>query len=67
MDFYCSGCDMIIREDDVTVEEEPSEAWGHTVYEKWYLCPRCGEPVGENYEEDKKIYEPLGRSYKSLF
>ena len=67
MDFYCRYCDMIIREDDVTVEEEPSEAWGHTVYEKWYLCPKCGEPVGENYEEDKKIYEPLGRNYKSLF
>lgn len=54
MDYYCSECDMVIREEDVVRFKQESEAWGHKVYEDWLLCPKCNEPVsefmGEPYE-----------------
>ena len=63
MDYFCEECDMIIREEDVTIEEEASEAWGHIVYERWVLCPKCGETVGRNYEdeEEKEVWETYFR------
>ena len=43
--YYCLSCKKIIDEDDIERYEEPSEAWGHTVYEEWSLCPYCHEPI----------------------
>ena len=54
--FYCSECEMIIRDEDVDVFKQGSKAWGHTVYEDITICPKCGEVVGvyegEPYKEE---------------
>ena len=63
MDFYCGECDMVIREEDVDTFYQPSEAWGHIVYEKFPICPKCGEPVGEFMGEPytSEYNNPFGR------
>lgn len=45
--YFCKHCHEIFEWEDIEKYEEPSEAWGHMVYEVWYLCPHCGEPIGE--------------------
>lgn len=51
MEYYCSECKKVIDEEEVDTWEEPTEAWGHTVYEEWLVCPYCREPVSEYYGE----------------
>ena len=48
MYYYCKDCKAKYDEDEVNVYEEPSEAWGHIVYEEFLLCPKCGESVSED-------------------
>ena len=43
--YYCFNCKKLIKDDEVKVYREPSEAWGHTVYEEYLVCPYCGEPI----------------------
>ena len=45
--YYCKGCKKLIEEDEVEVYKEPSEAWGHTVYEEFLLCPYCSDVVSD--------------------
>lgn len=45
--YYCKCCKKIIEEDEVEVYKEPSEAWGHIVYEEFLLCPYCGDVVSD--------------------
>ena len=56
MKYWCNGCKSIIDEEDLEKYEEPSEAWGHTVYEESWLCPNCGG-VPEEYEYQDKTCE----------
>lgn len=63
MAYICKDCGLIIEDEHVVHEQEPSEAWGHTVYEDWYLCPRCGESVKEYFgrgdDDALQCYEPI--------
>lgn len=43
--YYCKECKKIINENDIEKYKEPSEAWGHTVYEDWWVCPDCGAVI----------------------
>lgn len=56
MKYWCKGCKSIIDEEDLEKYEEPSEAWGHTVYEESWICSKCGE-VPEEYEYQDKTCE----------
>ena len=56
MRFYCNGCNSVISEEDVKIHREPSEAWGHIVYEEYYVCPYCENPAREYYGKDSDIY-----------
>ena len=50
----CNECGLVFREDDAEIEEELiGEAWGRPIYEKWLLCPKCNQPVGE-YDGDEE-------------
>ena len=49
--YYCDECEMVIRDEDVSKSYEESEAWGHSVYEEWWVCPVCGESVRPFYGE----------------
>ena len=53
MKYYCENCNSVIDEDDLKEYEEPSEAWGHTVYEPWWVCPNCGHVPVEYDHQDK--------------
>lgn len=54
MDKYiCTECGKVFNEDQVAEHNEPSEAWGHIVYENWVVCPICGEPLAEYYGGDE--------------
>ena len=60
MTFYCKDCEMIVREEDVVIEKQWSEAWGHPVYEEFQLCPNCGEQLREYFpweHEDEDVEE----------
>ena len=64
MDYVCKECGVIIREEDVEIEEEyMGEAWGRPQHQKWWLCPICGENVEEYYGDEEKdgleYYEPM--------
>ena len=48
--FKCPACGAILTEDELEKYEEPSEAWGHIVYEEAWLCPYCGA-VPEEYDD----------------
>lgn len=49
---FCNECKSVLDEDDLVKYEEPSEAWGHTVYEDWWVCPNCGHvPVEYDYQD----------------
>lgn len=54
--YYCPECKMVLEEDDLVKYQEPSEAWGHTVYEDWWVCPNCGE-VPVDYDNQDKTCE----------
>lgn len=50
----CDECELVFREDDAEIEEELiGEAWGRPIYERWLICPKCGQPVGE-YDGDEE-------------
>ena len=50
----CNECELVFREDDAEIEEELiGEAWGRPIYERWLICPKCGQPVGE-YDGDEE-------------
>ena len=53
MKYWCENCKSVIDEDDLELYQEPSEAWGHKVYEDWWLCPNCGEQPVEYDNQDK--------------
>ena len=53
MKYWCENCKSVLDEDDLELYQEPSEAWGHTVYEDWWLCPNCGEVPVEYDNQDK--------------
>ena len=53
MDYICEECGEVFKEDQVAEHNEPSEAWGHIVYENWVVCPICGEPLAEYYGGDE--------------
>ena len=53
MKYWCENCKSVLDEDDLELYREPSEAWGHTVYEDWWLCPNCGEVPVEYDNQDK--------------
>ena len=56
MKYWCSECKSVLDEDELEKYQEPSEAWGHTVYEDWWLCPHChGVPV--EYDNQDKTCE----------
>ena len=51
---HCSNCGLIFREDDAEIEEcLLGEAWGRPIYERYLLCPKCGETAGE-YDGDEE-------------
>lgn len=54
MKYWCENCKSVIDEDNLKKHQEPSEAWGHTVYEDWWLCPNCGEVPVEYDNQDKE-------------
>lgn len=59
---HCSNCGLIFREDDAEIEEELiGEAWGRPIHERWLICPKCGQPVGEydGDEEPEEITNPF--------
>lgn len=50
----CNECGLVFREDDAEIEEELiGEAWGRPIYERWLICPKCGQSVGE-YDGDEE-------------
>lgn len=50
----CNECELVFREDDAEIEEELiGEAWGRPIYERWLICPKCGQPVRE-YDGDEE-------------
>lgn len=59
---HCSNCGLIFREDDAEIEEcLLGEAWGRPIYERYLLCPKCGETAGEydGDEEPEEIDNPF--------
>ena len=54
MKYWCEHCKSVLDEDDLELYQEPSEAWGHTVYEDWWVCPNCGHVVVEYEHQDKE-------------
>lgn len=52
--YYCDCCKKKVK--NPLRCAEPSEAWGHTVWETYLVCPECEEPVedycGQDEEED---------------
>ena len=58
----CNECELVFREDDAEIEEELiGEAWGRPIPERWLICPKCGQPVGEydGDEEPEEITNPF--------
>ena len=58
----CNECELVFREDDAEIEEELiGEAWGRPIYEKFLICPKCGQPVGEygGDEEPEVVDHPF--------
>lgn len=53
MKYWCEECKCVLDEDDLELYQEPSEAWGHTVYEDWWLCPHCHSVPTEYDNQDK--------------
>ena len=50
----CNECGLVFREDDAEIEEELiGEAWGRPIFERWLVCPKCNQPVGE-YDGDEE-------------
>lgn len=57
MKWYCEECKCVLDDEDLEKYEEPSEAWGHTVYEEFWVCPNCGGNVVEYDNQDKTCEE----------
>lgn len=57
MKYWCENCKSVLDEDDLELYQEPSEAWGHTVYEDWWLCPHCHEQPVEYDNQDRTCEE----------
>ena len=53
MKYWCENCKEVIDEKDLESYEEPSEAWGRIVYEKFWTCPNCGDVPVEYDNQDK--------------
>lgn len=64
--YKCPDCGKIMDEDELEVYEEPSEAWGHTVYEKFWLCPDCGGTPEEYYGDDEEEEEEYEERIQNL-
>ena len=54
--WQCNVCGKVYRDEDVKRWDEPLEAWGHTVYEHWVLCPECNEPVTDYHGDQEPEY-----------
>lgn len=51
---WCENCKCVIDDDDLEIYEEPSEYFGRPVFEKFWVCPNCGEIPAEYNHQDKE-------------
>ena len=65
--YYCEHCKTKYDEDEVEVYKEPSEAWCHTVYEEFLLCPYCGDVVKDTDSLFGSIHCKDCNSYDTCF
>lgn len=66
-EYFCEDCKQVFTEEECETYQEPSEAWGHTVYEEWLICPVCHANLIKWTEREREKYMSKFKTTQDIY